>query len=110
MFLAARRAFFAELSDLPVPSVLGADLTSSSLAQEYVRAYQALLEAVPDEEHGQLGYDRIVLTDAFLSDTGEVFIAPTSPLSVALHLELQLKVREWVKAEPADNFLRVTAR
>jgi hypothetical protein len=105
VFLAARRAFFAELSDLPVPSVLGADLTSSSLAQEYVDAYQALLDAVPDEEHSQLGYDRIVLTDAFLSDTGEVFIAPTSPLSVALHLALQLQVREWLKAEPADNFL-----
>ena len=86
-----------------MPSVLGADLPESAAAQCYVEAYEAVLQAIPDGEAGQLGYDRVVLTDAILAD-GQIFFAPTSPLSVALQRELQSRVQGWVTREPARNF------
>ena len=103
-FLEARELFFAELGKLVVPSVLGADLSESEAASKYVSTYQELLDSVPDGKASQLGYDKLLLSDSVKTATGELFFAPTSPLAVALHIQFQGRVREWVNGPPGDNY------
>lgn len=104
-FRAARRAFFEELAGRGVKTVLSAMLRESATAAEYVESYGALLEAVPDGEAGELGYDRILLADAiFVAESGEVMFAPTSPLTVAAHAQLEELVPDWIQNEPAANY------
>ncbi len=104
-FLAARKALFEDLSKASVPSVLSVNLTDIPAAGAYVNAYTDVLSVIPNDEDAQRGYDRILMVDAFtVESTGEVLIAPTSPLSVAAHLELQRQARGWLASEPAPNY------
>jgi hypothetical protein len=103
-FLATRDAFFMELGGAQVASALAIDLTQSDAARRYIASYEQLLAAVPDGQHGQLGYDRILLADSFVTDAGELLFAPTSPPSVALHMQLQEKTRRWLANPPAPNY------
>ena len=105
-FLLAREAFFAELADLSVVSVLSADLTASQAAQSYVDTYARLLNDIPDGQPSHLGYDKILLVDSIITSSGELLIAPTSPLAVAQHMQLQLKTQDWLGSEPASNYFR----
>ncbi len=104
-FIAARKALFEDLSKASVPSVLSLNPTNIPAAEAYVNAYRDVLSVIPNDEPSQPGYDRILMVDAFtVKSTGEVLIAPTSPLSVAAHLELQRQARGWLASEPAPNY------
>ena len=103
-FLEARATFFAELAQHQVPSTLSANLASSDAAASYVEAYDQLLGAVPDDQSGRIGYDRLLLVDSILTSSNELLIAPSSPLTVAMHMSLQSKCQEWLKTPPGTNF------
>lgn len=103
-YLAARENFFAELSSLKVPSILAANLADNESAVAYVNSYERLLAKVPNDQPSRLGYDKIILTDSIITDSGELFIAPTSPLTVALHMQFQGQVRDWLANPPAINY------
>lgn len=104
-FLNARVSFFASLSKAGVSTLLAAQLAGHEEARQYVEAYRAVLEQIHDGEPGQLGFDRVLLTDAVLVPaTGEVLFAPTSPLAVAAHGQFEERVREWIRAEPSGNY------
>jgi hypothetical protein len=103
-FLVAREAFFGELTRLRVASVLAADLVESDSAAAYVKKYELLLSAIPDDQPSQFGYDKVLLSDSVMTDSGELYFAPTSPLTVALHMQLQQESRRWLQGEPAGNY------
>lgn len=103
-FLEARAVFFAQLQTYKVPSLLSTDSQDLEVAGAYVDSYVGLLEAIPDGQESRLGYDRILLVDSVLADSGVLLIAPTNPLSVAAHLDLKTRASEWLKTEPAANF------
>lgn len=103
-FVDAREVFFAELKEAAVPSVLSTPLADSGAAAAYIEAYEGLLSAVPNDLVAEIGYDRLLLVDSLFTAEGDVLIAPTSPLTVALHRELQSKTQAWLQNEPGRNF------
>jgi hypothetical protein len=103
-FLEAREVFFRQLEAHPVPSLISANLHATTAAMEYVVSYEKLLAAVPDEQESHLGYDRLLLIDSVVTSSGGLLIAPTNPLSVAAHLDLQSKTAEWLQQKPHKNF------
>jgi hypothetical protein len=106
-FLAARIEFFGQLAMSDVPTALAVPLHASDEARRYVDAYNALLQQIPDGEPGQLGYDKILLSDAVLVPaSGEVLFAPTNPVAIAAHASFEREVRSWIQTEPCGNYFR----
>jgi hypothetical protein len=107
-FLAARRVFFETVrqrqeGDSAVPTILGCRLDRLPEAQEYIEAYFEVLASIVDGTKWKSEFERILLVDSVVVDgTDAVFIAPTHPLSVALHRDLQEKVNSWASALPTS--------
>jgi hypothetical protein len=106
-FLEARAGFFgrlrAEQSGSPYQTVLAADLTTLTEVDQYLEAYDALLNAVPDGVNWQTEYERILLIDSVVvAGQSGILIAPTSPLAVAIHQQLQRALRDWADGDVAN--------
>lgn len=106
-FIKARVAFFGALLESQPDSrhetILASDLVNMVEAESYVGAYRDLLAAVPEGSNWQSEYERILLVDSVIVDGEDaLFIAPTSPLAVALHRELQGQIDGWAEDDPAN--------
>jgi hypothetical protein len=110
-FQKARHDLFKAL--LPFGSAYAAvDDAVRGLAAAYVNAYARLLESLPRGGHYQPENDRILLADSILlTDSGERFIAPTNPLTVAYYLNFWSVARDWIAAgpRPSDADLRTVS-
>ena len=111
-FLSCRVAFFAAVraaAATRVPSVLAVDLTEIAETPLYLRAYQDLLHAIPDGASWRAEFERVLMVDAVSPDgIDAAYIAPTNPLSVALHLQFQSSMQDWA-SEETWNLLPVDA-
>ncbi|MFI9249654.1 FtsK/SpoIIIE domain-containing protein [Streptomyces sp. NPDC053069] len=105
-FLHARVNLFAALATYGSVHALGAGVAHTE-AEAYVAAYEALLDAMLARGRFLAEYERILLCDA-ISDpaTGELFIAPTNPISVRYILMMTEEVEGWLprasEVLPAD--------
>jgi len=106
-FLGAREEFFERLrveqEGSLYQTVLAADLTAMPEAGRYLESYAALLESVPDGLNWQTEYERVLLVDsvAIEGQTG-LFVAPTSPLAVAIHQQLQQAIHQSADGDIAN--------
>jgi hypothetical protein len=106
-FMSARRAFFeavrASVRNPTVATILAVDLAALDEAREYVAAYARVLSAVEDGTPFRAEYERILLCDSIkVAGRNDLLIAPTSPVSVAVHLQLQDDIADWREASVAS--------
>ncbi|WP_218103626.1 FtsK/SpoIIIE domain-containing protein [Rhodococcus erythropolis] len=96
-FIDARTSLFSalRLNNSTVHAVCAGSATQE--ARDYVDAYTALIDVLLDTERYLAAYDKIVLCDA-VSDptTGEIYLAPTNPVSVEYMLTLSEQVDAWL--------------
>jgi hypothetical protein len=96
-FLDARASFFAVTATRGTVLALGADLPRGE-ALAYCEAYDNLVAAVPRSERYRPEYDALLLTDTITyTPTGEVFIAPTHPQTVAFYLAFATAAEGWAR-------------
>ncbi|MFD5570154.1 FtsK/SpoIIIE domain-containing protein [Streptomyces cadmiisoli] len=105
-FLQARVNLFAALANYGSVHALGAGVAFTE-AEAYVTAYEALLDAMLADGRFLAEYERILLCDAIGDPaTGELFIAPTNPISVRYLLMMTEEVEGWLprasEVLPAD--------
>lgn len=94
-FMEARSKFFAAIRPYGSVHAVGAGYGVEE-ARAYVAAYSELLSAILDGDRFVAEYERLFLTDAVADEvTGELLIAPTSPLSVAYLLTLSDQFESW---------------
>jgi hypothetical protein len=95
-FASARMAFFEALR--PAGSVYAVACgTAVAEAEAYVEAYRSLLDEVAIPGRYQPELDRLLFCDLVLDvAAGEVYIAPTNPLTVAFYLQLAGTARDWI--------------
>ena len=105
-FSDARRSFFEALQ--PAGSVYAVACGQATAeAQEYVESYADLVDTVRVPGRYQAEYDRLVLTDLVLdAESGEAYLAPTNPATVAFYLGLERAAREWIDGGQAAAVLR----
>lgn len=95
-FLDARANLFAALAPYGSVHALGAGVALAE-AEAYVATYEALLDAMLANGRFLAEYERIVLCDAVGDPaTGELFIAPTNPISVRYLLTMTEEVEGWL--------------
>ncbi|HVM00501.1 MAG TPA: FtsK/SpoIIIE domain-containing protein [Egibacteraceae bacterium] len=98
-FLDARASFFAVAATRGTVLALGADLPRTE-ALAYCETYGDLLAAVPRGERYRPEYDSILLADTITyTPTGEIFIAPTHPQTVAFYLAFAEAAEGWVTSQ-----------
>lgn len=108
-FLEARAGFFGAIlagrERTANASVLAADLADLDECGRYISAYQDLLARVPDGGNWRAEYERVLLVDSVaVANTTDAYLAPTNPISVALHRELQVSMRRWA-GQPTAQLL-----
>jgi hypothetical protein len=106
-FLQAREAFFrrvrSDLSEATWQTILSVKLAEMPEADDYVATYIALLESIPDSINWQTEYEQILLIDSVSVYGHEgLLIAPTSPLTVAAHQQLQRAMHAHAE-DPSTN-------
>lgn len=95
-FLAAREAFFRVVAPKGSVHALATGLGDTE-ARAYLAAYSALLDALLAGGRFSAEYEKIFLCDAVADgESGELLIAPTSPLSVAYLLALSDRFNTWL--------------
>jgi DNA translocase FtsK/SpoIIIE-like protein len=101
-FQRARRDFFAALR--PHGSVY--TLATGAAGPEaiaYVERYADLLNAIPDAGRYQPEFDRVLLMDAVVDTaTGDRYLAPTNPITVAFYLTFAGAARAWSAEAPGQ--------
>ncbi|MBM7169112.1 hypothetical protein JQK87_11930 [Streptomyces sp. G44] len=105
-FLHARVNLFAALATYGSVHALGAGVAYTE-AEAYVTAYEALLDAMLANGRFLAEYERLLLCDAIGDPaTGELFIAPTNPVSVRYLLTMTEEIEGWLprasEVLPAD--------
>lgn len=96
-FMNARAALFGILQENHGTVHALCTGTAAKEARAYVDAYDSLTDALLDTGKFLAAYEKIVLCDAVSdSATGEIYIAPTNPVSVAYMLTLSQQVDEWL--------------
>ncbi|MGV9534313.1 FtsK/SpoIIIE domain-containing protein [Streptosporangium sandarakinum] len=94
-FLEARAAFFAALREHGSVHALLCG-TAQAEARAYVDAYQELLFSIPVPGRYEPEYDRLLLCDLVTDPvTGQCWLAPTNPATVAWALELAHTAAHW---------------
>jgi hypothetical protein len=94
-FMQARASFFAAVRPHGSVHAVGAGHAVEE-ARAYVAAYEKLLGAILDGGRFVADHERLFLTDAVADGvSGELLIAPTSPLSVAYLLALSEEFESW---------------
>lgn len=94
-FMGARATFFATVRPYGSVHAVGAGIAVDE-AKAYVAAYYRLLGAILDGNRFVAEYERLFLMDAVADGaTGELLIAPTSPVSVAYLLALSDQFGSW---------------
>lgn len=72
-------------------------------ALDYVSAYRGLLDAVPRRDRYAPEFDRCLLVDAVVDTaSGDRFIAPTNPVTVAFYLGFAEIARHWSREWPGQ--------
>ncbi|MGY4772903.1 FtsK/SpoIIIE domain-containing protein (plasmid) [Kribbella sp. CWNU-51] len=95
-FLAARETFFGAVGPKGSVHAMVAGVGKAEV-QAYLETYSALLDAVLAGGRFSAEYEKIFLCDAVADgESGELLIAPTSPLSVAYLLALGDKFDTWL--------------
>ncbi|MGW3594330.1 FtsK/SpoIIIE domain-containing protein [Streptomyces sp. NPDC005167] len=104
-FLETRAAFFESLREYRSVHALLCGAAQEQ-ARAYVDAYQALLSSISVPGRYEPEYDRLLLCD-LVSDaaTGQCWLAPTNPVTVAWALELARTASHWAQ-EGAQLALR----
>ncbi|HXH07174.1 MAG TPA: hypothetical protein VNI83_11345, partial [Vicinamibacterales bacterium] len=96
-FIAARAAFFAACQAYGGSVYAVAAGVAVAEARTYVGAAAELLMAVPDSGRYQAEFDRLLLLDAVsVPDSGELYLAPTNPVTVAFYLTFAAAARRWI--------------
>lgn len=94
-FMRARTSFFAAISPYGSVHAVGAGHGVEE-ARAYVSAYNKLLGVILDGGRFVAEYERLFLTDIVADEkSGQLLIAPTSPLSVAYLLALSDEFESW---------------
>lgn len=95
-FINSRKIFFEALLSHGSVHALATG-TAASEARDYVAAYDRLLGNMLTDDRFQAEFERIVMCDAIEDpSTGELFIAPTNPVTVQYVLSLMDKVATWL--------------
>lgn len=101
-FEAARAALFAALRERGSAYAIGTG-DAKEEATRYVVAYARLLAAIPRSDRHQPEYDRCLLVDCVVDTaTGDRFLGPTNPVTVAFYLAFAEAARVWSAAAPAE--------
>ncbi|MDQ3823762.1 MAG: hypothetical protein M3321_11050, partial [Actinomycetota bacterium] len=99
-FRAARERFFTALAEAASVYALATRIANEE-AQEYVAAYGALLESLPKSGRYQAEFDRCLLIDTLVDTaSGDRFIAPTNPVTVAFYLAFDAAAHAWSDEAP----------
>ncbi|WP_161780832.1 FtsK/SpoIIIE domain-containing protein [Amycolatopsis orientalis] len=94
-FMGARTMFFTAVRPHGSVHAIGAGHAVDE-ARAYVAAYEKLLEALLESARFAAEYERLFLMDAVVDGaSGEILIAPTSPLSVAYLMTLSEEFESW---------------
>jgi hypothetical protein len=101
-FQRARDEFFAALR--PHGSVYAiATGAANAEAAVYVQRYAELLESIPSTGRYQPEFDRVLLMDAVVdTGTGERYLAPSNPITVAFFLSFAEAARLWTSEAPGQ--------
>ncbi|WP_415296879.1 FtsK/SpoIIIE domain-containing protein [Cellulosimicrobium sp. SJTW-1] len=96
VFMDARRALFAALSPYGSAHALAAGVARDE-ASLYVASYSELLLSLTESGRFRAEFERVVLADAvFDAVSGDVFIAPTNPVTVRYLIELTETIDSWL--------------
>jgi FtsK/SpoIIIE family len=101
-FKAARRAFFLAVA-VPGSAYALAQNDGQAEAIAYVDTYASLLNSLPLSERYQPEFDRILLVDSVIdAATGDRFLAPTNPLTVAFYMAFIETAQFWSRDRPEE--------